>query len=302
MALKTLLANVVLSMLAATALTLESSWKVDQEKDGIVEEWVTFDVNNSSDVYHPQLQENQDNEDQVWEEWINFDNDADQTHLKRRKRYAFLYANSPMGRIKRTWVNPSILTYKVVNHGKSLSKAATNKVLKKALGVWEKANSNIKFRKIQKGKADIDFQFRGLGGSEIGRAGCMVGCKWTNGQSSCSNQRCEITFDDYENWTDKSGHSRRLELLPTAIHEIGHALGLDHSEVRAALMWHAHHDLHGGKLHQDDINGIRALYPPRKCTDIRKTSCIRWRNKYGCLYSRYAAFFRKACKNACGYC
>ena len=300
MALKTLLANVVLSILAASALTLESSWKVDQEKDGIVEEWVTFDVYNSSDVYHPQLQENQDNEDQVWEEWINFDDDADQTHLKRRKRYAFLYANSPMGRIKRTWVNPSILTYKVVNHGKSLSKAATNKVLKKAFGVWEKANSNIKFREIQKGKADIDFQFRGLGGSEIGRAGCMVGCKWTNGQSSCSNQRCEITFDDYENWTDKSGHSRRLELLPTAIHEIGHALGLDHSEVRAALMWHAH--LHGGKLDQDDINGIRALYPPRKCTDRRKTSCIRWRNKYGCLYSRYAAFFRKACKNACGYC
>ena len=99
MALKTLLANVVLSMLAASALTLESSWKVDQEKDGIVEEWVTFDVNNSSDVYQPQLQENQDNEDQVWEEWINFDDDAsgnpDQTHLKRRKRYAFLYANSP---------------------------------------------------------------------------------------------------------------------------------------------------------------------------------------------------------------
>ena len=47
------------------------------------------------------------------------------------------------------------------------------------------------------------------------------------------------------------------------LHELGHALGLDHSNVSGATMWPSTgpNDLSARSLSQDDINGACALYP-----------------------------------------
>jgi hypothetical protein len=54
------------------------------------------------------------------------------------------------------------------------------------------------------------------------------------------------------------------DLVTVAAHEIGHALGLDHSDQRGALMFPT---FSGPQrfLAPDDRNGIRALYAPRPC-------------------------------------
>ncbi|KAJ8775203.1 hypothetical protein K2173_020207 [Erythroxylum novogranatense] len=52
-----------------------------------------------------------------------------------------------------------------------------------------------------------------------------------------------------------------FDLETVALHEIGHLLGLGHSEVEGAIMWPSIKPgttMHG--LHTDDIQGIRALY------------------------------------------
>ncbi|MDD0148443.1 matrixin family metalloprotease, partial [Shigella flexneri] len=51
-----------------------------------------------------------------------------------------------------------------------------------------------------------------------------------------------------------------FDVETVAIHEIGHLLGLGHSNVREAIMFPSIGAGQTKNLHADDINGIRALY------------------------------------------
>jgi hypothetical protein len=70
-----------------------------------------------------------------------------------------------------------------------------------------------------------------------------------------------LHFDEFESWTDAAA-PRAIRLLNVAIHEVGHLLGLSHSNVQDAIMF-AFYDDNVDRLRQDDINGIQALYGPR---------------------------------------
>lgn len=68
----------------------------------------------------------------------------------------------------------------------------------------------------------------------------------------------QMHFDDAENWSLDGVSGFDLETV--ALHEIGHLLGLGHSSDPNAVMFASY----GGVrrvLHQDDVDGIRRLYP-----------------------------------------
>lgn len=78
-------------------------------------------------------------------------------------------------------------------------------------------------------------------------------------------------FDNERTWT--AFNSSGINLYQVAAHEIGHALGLDHSRFPDSVMHMNIRDKFDSnfQLHEDDIQGIQKLYGvKRKVTNRRK--------------------------------
>ncbi|KAK4755957.1 hypothetical protein SAY87_009714 [Trapa incisa] len=73
-----------------------------------------------------------------------------------------------------------------------------------------------------------------------------------------------LHFDGSEQWSTSTPTLDETDLESVALHEIGHTLGLAHTADQGAVMY-AYNGPGDVKreLQQDDINGIRALYPSK---------------------------------------
>ena len=72
----------------------------------------------------------------------------------------------------------------------------------------------------------------------------------------------DIHFDDDESWvTNASSNPNDKQLLPVAVHEIGHSLGLKHSPVSGSIMnEYYNNQIDTVMLSDDDVGGIQDIY------------------------------------------
>ena len=128
-------------------------------------------------------------------------------------------------------------------------------VIESAFDRWASV-ANLSFNQVDDQAGDIVLASEYIWGSEIAHA--LTGRSFIEqeGETFSEIAWSEIHFSEAVYWSVNG--SLGYDFLTVATHEIGHALGLDHSEVVGALMYADYQGIN--TLQTDDISGIQTLY------------------------------------------
>ncbi|KAK3702239.1 hypothetical protein QZH41_005401 [Actinostola sp. cb2023] len=155
------------------------------------------------------------------------------------------------------------LTY-YITFGKDLYEVDQVRIFKEAFERWSKVAPKLQFTRTMDPKlADFKISFGYTEHSGIpGERKCTSNFDgWTGVLAHAYAPRDgRIHFDENEWWSAYENSSPFKVALPqTATHEIGHALGLSHSDEYYSMMYPSCCQS-TADLHQDDIDGIRKIY------------------------------------------
>jgi hypothetical protein len=171
-------------------------------------------------------------------------------------------------RVVAHWNNWPV-TYAFVNCPGSLDCGTAHSVVRDALATWA-AVGGLQFQEVESG-AQIQIAWvRGEHGDQSpfdGRGGTVAHATPPY-QSGAHPLDGDIHFDDDEVWVvgiPTAGFPAEVHLPTIALHEIGHAIGLDHSELPDALMWETYMGIRN--ITADDLAAVQALYGANVLTD-----------------------------------
>ncbi|HNO78921.1 MAG TPA: matrixin family metalloprotease [Phycisphaerae bacterium] len=182
--------------------------------------------------------------------------------------------------LKTRWQKQN-LTYFIQSFSPDLPESTQEQIIADALQTWSLAVP-LNFQRVDAAaNADMVIGFgtgdhcelyeatnqkcparEGQGGAFDGPSGVLAHCYFPPGSGGPNAGDCH--FDDAETWADDNATGAQVRLLETAIHELGHGLGLGHSDVEAAVMYPSYRP--GQRkldLTSDDISGAQELYGAR---------------------------------------
>ncbi|KFW65908.1 Interstitial collagenase [Pygoscelis adeliae] len=165
------------------------------------------------------------------------------------------------------------VTYRILNYTPDMLQADVEEAIAKAFQLWSSVTP-LRFTRLYSGQADIMISFAaGFHGDFYSFDG--PGGTLAHAYPPSTGIGGDAHFDEDENWT-KFATYNGYNLFLVAAHELGHSLGLGHSNVFGALMYPIYmaRDTRDYRLPQDDIDGIQALYEstPSK-TPTRPEDC-----------------------------
>ncbi|XP_077200279.1 matrix metalloproteinase-18-like [Paroedura picta] len=162
---------------------------------------------------------------------------------------------SPQPANPQKW-NKTALTYRINNYTPDLPKAKVDEIIPRAFKVWSDVTP-LTFRRVS-GPADIEIWFayfaHGDNNPFDGTGGTLAHC-FLPGDGLGGDAH----FDESEKWSETN---KEINLELVAMHEFGHSLGLNHSDVKRALMYptYLYFDPTNYHLPDDDRRRIQELY------------------------------------------
>jgi hypothetical protein len=191
------------------------------------------------------------------EENQNTGTDGLQTGNRRVKRYALnKYGDGSYA----GWRQLSELTWRITRPSRQIAESQQKDIIRTSLSMWAK-HMPIKFVEDRtENTPDISIHFaRGehgpqadpiFDGSPTGTLNVLAHA-WGPGYNP-KGLAGDVHFDEDDNWKNRS------TLLGVAVHELGHAMGLGHSDDKESIMYPVYRDV--VELGRDDINGITEMY------------------------------------------
>jgi hypothetical protein len=150
------------------------------------------------------------------------------------------------------------VTWRIDNWSTKISNADALATFSSSFAKWANVTP-LTFRQVGQGQsADIRIRFArqdhgdGANNAFDGK-GKVLAHAWGPGNGD-NNIAGDAHFDEDENWTPEY-------LSKVSLHEFGHSLGLDHSNITTAVMYKFFNNQ--DILQPDDITGIQSLYGPR---------------------------------------
>jgi len=150
------------------------------------------------------------------------------------------------------------IEYFFINDTSKLQGESEKDIVRQAFGLWAQ-DTPLTFTEVSN-RAEADILI-GWGTGEHGDGDPFDGPGDVLAHASFPNpfddRQVFLHFDDDERWVNSD--SRNVDLLTVAAHEIGHTLGLAHSNDLNALMYPSYSGPHRF-LDDDDIAGAQSLY------------------------------------------